>query len=158
MRVRDPEHPSPEDPSDSLQDSISGFTGNLQSAGDLLASITQDLSRLVRLEIELAKQEIVELARPKLLAVGLGALGVVMALLIVPFLFLTIFEVFALFMPRWVAALVMTLLLGVGAGGVFFFAKSKLEGEFVPEKTVKSVKITMNTLKESLKWAKRPKR
>ena len=67
----------------------------MSTAGDLLAGIAQDVSRLVRLEIELAKQEIVELAKPKALAHGLGALGVVLALSIVPFILLTLFELFA---------------------------------------------------------------
>jgi hypothetical protein len=158
MRVKDPADPSPEDFSDSLQESISEISDNVQTAGDLLAGITQDLSKLIRLEIELAKQEIVELARPKMLAVGMGALGVVLALFIVPFLLLTIFETFDIFMPRSLAALVVTLLITAGAAGVFFIAKSKLEGTFVPEKSVKSVKITLRTLKESVKWAKRPRR
>lgn len=158
MRVKDPADPSPEDFSDSLQESISEISENVQTAGDLLAGITQDLSKLIRLEIELAKQEIVELARPKMLAVGMGALGVVLALFIVPFLLLTIFETFDIFMPRSLAALVVTLLITAGAAGVFFIAKSKLEGTFVPEKSVKSVKITLRTLKESVKWAKRPRR
>ncbi len=94
----------------------------------------------------------------KLLALGMGALGVVLALFIVPFLLLTIFETFDIFMPRSLAALVVTLLITAGAGGVFLFAKTKLEGTFVPEKSVKSVKITLKTLKESVKWAKRPRR
>ena len=158
MRVKDPADPSPEDFSDSLQESISEISENVQTAGDLLAGITQDLSKLIRLEIELAKQEVVELARPKMLAVGMGALGVVLALFIVPFLLLTIFETFDIFMPRSLAALVVTLLITAGAAGVFFIAKNKLEGTFVPEKSVKSVKITLRTLKESVKWAKRPRR
>jgi uncharacterized membrane protein YqjE len=158
MRVKDPADPSSEDFSESLHESISEFSGNVQSAGDLLAGITQDLSKLIRLEIELARQEIVELARPKMLAVGMGALGVVLALFIVPFLLLTVFETFDIFMPRSLAALVVTLLITGAAAGVFLFAKSKLEGTFVPEKSVKSVKITLRTLKESVKWAKRPRR
>jgi hypothetical protein len=158
MRVQDPADPSSEDFTESLHESISEITENVQTAGDLLAGITQDLSKLIRLEIELAKQEIVELARPKLLALGMGALGVVLALFIVPFLLLTIFETFDIFMPRSLAALVVTQLITAGAAGVFLFAKSKLEGTFVPEKSVKSVKITLRTLKESVKWAKRPRR
>lgn len=158
MRVKDPADPSPEDFSDSLHESISEISENVQTAGDLLAGITQDLSKLIRLEIELAKQEVVELARPKMLALGMGALGVVLALFIVPFLLLTIFETLDIFMPRSLAALVVTLLITAGAAGVFFVAKNKLEGTFVPEKSVKSVKITLRTLKESVKWAKRPRR
>lgn len=158
MRVRDPVDPDPEDFSESLHGSISGIGENVQTAGELLAGITQDLSKLIRLEIELAKQELVEIARPKLVAVGMAALGVVLALLIVPFLLMTIFEVFDTFMPRWLAALVVTLLITAAAAGVFLFAKRKLEGTFVPEKTVKSVKITLRTFKESVKWARRPRR
>ncbi|CAN5828966.1 hypothetical protein BH23ACT12_BH23ACT12_01410 [soil metagenome] len=158
MRGNDSAEPSSEDFSGSLHESISEISDNVQTAGDLLSGITQDLSKLIRLEIELAKQEIVELARPKMLAVGMGALGVVLALFIVPFLLLTIFETFDIFMPRSLAALVVTLLITAGAAGVFFVAKSKLEGTFVPEKSVKSVKITLRTLKESVKWAKRPRR
>lgn len=157
MRVRDPAGP-PEDFSESLQGSFQEISGNVQTAGELLAGITQDISKLVRLEIELAKQEIVEIARPKMVALGLGALGVVLALLVVPFLLLTVFEIFDTFMPRWLAALVVTLLIAGGSGAGFFLAKSKLEGTFVPEKTVKSVKISLRTLKESVKWAKRPRR
>lgn len=158
MKVRDPADPSPEDFSESLHESFTEISGNVQTAGDLLAGITQDLSKLIRLEIELAKQEIVEIARPKMVAIGMGALGVVLALMIVPFMLMTVFEIFDTFMPRWLAALVVTLLIAAAAAGVFFFAKTKLEGTFVPEKTVKSVRITLKTLKESVKWAKRPKR
>lgn len=158
MRVREPADPAPDDFSESLHESFTEISGNVQSAGELLAGITQDLSKLIRLEIELAKQEIVEIARPKLVAIGLGALGAVLALLVVPFFLMTIFEVFDTFMPRWLAALVVTLLIAGGSGAGFFLAKSKLEGTFVPEKTVKSIKISLRTFKESLKWAKRPRR
>ncbi|HVL37886.1 MAG TPA: phage holin family protein [Fimbriimonadaceae bacterium] len=158
MKVRDPQDPSSEDLSGSLHESISEITGNVQTAGDLLAGITQDLSKLIRLEIELAKQELVEIARPKMVAAGLAALGVVLALMIVPFMLLTAFEIFDTFMPRWLAAMTVTILITATSGGIFFLAKKKLEGTFVPEKTVKSVKITLRTLKESVKWAKRPKR
>lgn len=158
MRARDPAEPPHDDLSGSLSESISEVSGNIQTAGDLLAGITQDISRLVRLEIELAKRELVELARPKLFAAGLGAVGLVLSLFIVPFALLTLFEAFDVFMPRWVAALVVTLLISGGCAILFLFARKKLEGTFTPERTVKSLKITMRSLKETIRWARRPTR
>ncbi len=158
MRVSDPADPTQEDFSESLHESVSEISQNVQTAGNLLAGITQDLSKLVRLEIELAKQEIVEIARPKMVAAGVATLGVVLALMIVPFMLMTVFEIFATFMPRWLAALAVTLLIAGGSACIFFFAKRRLEGSFVPETTVKSVKVTLRTFKESVKWAKRPRR
>lgn len=143
--------PSPDDFPDSLSSSFTELTGNVQTAGDLLAGIAQDVSRLVRLEIELARQEITELAKTKAVALGLGALGLVLALFLVPFILLTIFELFAVWMPRWLSALMVTILIAAGSAVVFLVAKKKLEGEFVPKRTVASVK-------ESITWAKRLKR
>ena len=152
MKVSGPVNPPPPDDfAGSMSDSISELSGNVQTAGDLLSSIAQDVSKLVRLEIELAKQEIVELAKTKAVALGLGALGAVLGLFIVPFLLLTLFELFAVWMPRWVSALLVMVLIAAICGLVFFLAKKKFEGDLVPKRTVAS-------LKESLAWLKRLKR
>ena len=152
MKVSGPDNPPPPDDfAESISESISELTGNVQTAGDLLSAIAQDVSKLVRLEIELAKQEIVELAKTKAVALGLGALGAVLGFFIVPFVLLTLFELFAVWMPRWVAALVVTLLIAAICGVVFFLAKKKFEGDLVPKRTVAS-------LKESLAWLKRLKK
>lgn len=152
MKVSGPVNPPPpEDFSESLSDSITELTGNVQTAGDLLSGIAQDVSKLVRLEIELAKQEIVELAKTKAVALGLGALGVVLSLFIVPFVLLTLFELLAVWMARWVAALLVTVLIAAVCGVVFFLAKKRFEGDLVPKRTIAS-------LKESLAWLKRLKK
>ncbi|MEX2587765.1 MAG: phage holin family protein [Actinomycetota bacterium] len=158
MKVDDSENPQTDELSDSLAGSIHGLSDNAKTAGDLFSGITEDVSRLVRLEIELAKQEFIEIARPKALAAGLGLVGLVLALFIVPFLLLTVFEIFDVFMPRWLAALVTTLLLAAGSAGLFFFAKTKIEGSFKPERTINSLSETMRSLKESLSWPNRTKR
>lgn len=158
MKVDDSVNPPPDDLSDSIADSIHGLSGNAKTAGELLSGITEDVSRLVRLEIELAKQEFIDIARPKAVAAGLGLVGLVLALFIVPFLLLTVFEIFDVFMPRWLAALVITLLLAAGSGGLFFFAKNKIEGSFKPERTINSLNDTWRSLKESLSWANRTKK
>lgn len=151
MPVSGPGNLHPDDFTESLSESFADITGNVSTAGDLLSGIAQDISKLVRLEIELAKQEIVELARTKAVGAGLGALGAVMGLMLVPFILLTLFELFDLWMPRWVAALVITLMIAAGCAGVLLLAKKHLEGTFTPERTVRS-------LKESVAWAKRLKR
>lgn len=158
MKVDDSENPQTNDPSDSLAESIHELSGNAKTAGDLFSGITEDVSRLVRLEIDLAKQEFMEIARPKALAAGLGLVGLVLALFIVPFLLLTVFEIFGVFMPRWLAALLVTLLLAGVSAGLFFFAKNKIEGTFKPERTINSLSETMRSLKESLSWANRTKK
>jgi putative superfamily III holin-X len=152
MQVSGPPNPGPPDDfAVSLSESITELTGNVQTAGDLLSGIAQDVSKLVRLEIELAKQEIVELAKTKAMALGLSALGAVLGFFIVPFVLLTVFELFALWMPRWVAALLVTVLIAAVCAVVFLVAKKKFEGDMVPKRTVASVK-------ESVAWAKRLKR
>lgn len=158
MKVDDSDKEATDELSDSLADSIHELSDSARTAGDLFSGITEDVSRLVRLEIELAKQEFMEIARPKAVAAGLGLVGLVLALFIVPFLLLTIFEIFDVFMPRWLAALVITLLLAVGSAGLFFFAKSRIEGSFKPERTINSLSDTMRSLKESLSWANRTKK
>lgn len=133
---------------DSATESLSG---NIHSAGELVSGIAQDVSRLVRLEIELAKQEIAEMARTKALAAGMGVLGVVLALMLIPFVLLTIFELFDVWMPRWTAALLVTVLIAAACGAVLLFARKQLTGTLAPERTVRSIK-------ESVAWAKRLKR
>lgn len=151
MPVSGPGSLHPDDFTESRSESFADISGNVSSAGDLLSGIAQDVSKLVRLELELAKQEMVELARTKAVGIGLGALGAVMGLMLIPFILLTLLEVLDLWMPRWVAALVMTLLVAAGCAGVLLLAKKHLEGTFTPERTVRS-------LKESVAWAKRLKR
>lgn len=158
MKVDDSDKEATDELSDSLADSIHELSGNAKTAGDLFSGITEDVSRLVRLEIELAKQEFVEIARPKAVAAGLGLVGLILALFIVPFMLLTVFEALDVFMPRWLAALVITLLLAAGSAGLFLFAKSRIEGSFKPERTINSLSDTMRSLKESLSWANRTKK
>jgi len=122
-----------------------------QSLGALIVEITQDMSRLLRKEIELAKQETAELIRPKLMAAALIGVGAVLGMLLLPFILFTIYKVLALFMPGWVAAGAVTLATGIACASVFLIAKSKLGGKLIPERTIR-------TLKEDVEWAKHLKK
>ena len=137
-----------EDPLDSLDESLDSIKSNVRSAGDLAAGISQDVSKLVRLEIELAKQEILEIAKTKAVGAGLVAVGGLLGLFLVPFVLLTLFEVFAVWMPRWTSALLVTVLMAAACAVVFLVAKKKLEGNYKPERTIQSVT-------DSVVWIKR---
>jgi hypothetical protein len=137
-------------PEDTDQDEpfLDDLSERLRSAGDLVSGMAQDISRLVRLEIDLAKQEIIELAKPKLMAAALGGIGAVLGLMLVPLVLLTLFKVIDIWMPAWAAALVLTLFTAAACGGLFLFAKSKLDKDFTPRRTIES-------LKENVAWLKR---
>ena len=112
-----------------------------------MADIAADLSSLVRKEIELARSEITELVRSKLLAVGSVAAAAVLGVLIAPFLLLTLTELLAIWLPRWAAAGIVTVIMMAGAVGAILFARSKFRSKFKPERTIRSVK-------EDIEWVK----
>ncbi|MGH2773110.1 MAG: phage holin family protein [Actinomycetota bacterium] len=130
---------------------IQPFMKDGQSLGGLIVEITQDFSKLIRKEVELARQEATDLLKEKVMAVALIAIGAVLGLLLVPFVMFTIYKVLALFMPEWVAAVTITLVIAAACGAVFMVAKSKLGGKMAPERTIK-------TLKEDVEWAKNLKK
>ena len=115
------------------------------SSADIAAGIVEDAERLVRLEVQLAKQELLELALTNAFAMGAfagAALLAVIALLIgVPVLIVVLVE------AQWVAAVVWIALYLVIAGGLALYGRSKLRIE-VPQ-------LTLNTLKETRNWALR---
>lgn len=115
--------------------------------GALVKDISTDISTLVRKEIELAKVEVSQILRQKLAAVGLFVIGGVVAVLIFPFALLTIMEVLAIWLQRWAAALIVTLLMILGGGLLFMAGARKLKGKSIPQETIES-------LKEDVEWAK----
>lgn len=123
---------------------------NAQSLGALVVDITQDLSNLVRKEIELAKKEISELVLSRLVGVGLAVLGAVLGLLLIPFILLTLMEVLDIWLPRWAAALTITGLMAAAGAGVFLLAMRQLKKKVKPERTIRS-------LKEDAEWIKHRK-
>ena len=118
-----------------------------RSTGDLIKGITQDLSTLVTKQIELAKAEVSEILKIKIRAVAMAGLGLILGALMIPLFLLTFIEVIAIWLPRWAATLIVTVVVGLGAGIAFLIAKRYFEKKFVPEKTVK-------VLKEDVQWAR----
>ena len=121
--------------------------GNGQrSLPELVGDMTQDLSTLLRKEVELAREEIkVEVRKAARAGGGFGAAayeGVVAGVGLVMTLGFLLDEV----LPTWVAFLIVTLLLAAGAAVAFLAGKKQLQTiEPVPEQTIE-------TLKEDKQW------
>lgn len=117
--------------------------------GDILRSLTGDLSKLVSQEVELAKLEVrAEAKKAGTIAgayAGAGAAGYFAVL----FLSLTLaFLLASLFNSLWLGALVVTVIWAIVGAVLFSQAKSKQqELNPVPEKTIE-------TLKEDKEWLK----
>jgi uncharacterized membrane protein YqjE len=119
-----------------------------ESTPEIAAGIVDEIERLARLEIELAKQELKELAITNGIAAGAftGAAILAMTALLVgiPVLIVVAVE------PHWVAALVWIVVYVLVAAGLALLGRSKLRIG-MPERTVAS-------LKETKEWALRQMR
>ena len=135
------------DQSQTTRDPYGGNGSSGKSAGQLMKEVTEDLSTLIRKEIELAKQEVGQSVNTKLKGAAAIAIVAVLGFFALIFLLLAIRDGFDNFLWTWLADLATALLLlGVGAIGAAF-AKKKLT---TPLKT----ELTKQTIKEDVEWAK----
>jgi hypothetical protein len=123
-------------------------TSESRSLRDLVRDILQDITRIIRGEIRLARTEITEkLQKGKKAAVFLGAAAVA-GLFAGACLVTCCIAALAIVLPLWLSALLMAVLLGGGAGGAFVMGRQKLdEVEPIPQQTV-------STIKDDIEWAK----
>jgi len=117
--------------------------------GEVASDLTRDISLLVRQEIALARAEISE--KGKAAAPGLGMIGGagLLGLMAVGAATACAVLVLALFLPGWLAALIVALVL---TGVAYVLAKRGKEqvqsvGAPIPTQTIE-------TIKEDLEWAK----
>jgi uncharacterized membrane protein YqjE len=124
-----------------------------QSVGELVASLSRDLSTLVRQEVELAKVEMSEKGKKAGLGAGMFGGAGVAALLALISLSVMAMLVLNAWMKDWLAALIVTLFWGAAAGLLAMRGRQELQqlGSPVPEQT-------KETIKEDIEWAKNPKR
>jgi MFS family permease len=119
-----------------------------RGTGRLLRSIAADLSTLVSKQIELAKQELREMAATRARVAGVFAAAAVLALFVIGFLGMAGAEALALVMPRWAAMLIIAVAFGLVAGIALLMARNWLRsGSSKPE-------LTQESLKEDAAWAK----
>ena len=117
--------------------------------GEVARDLTKDLSLLVRQEIELAKAEMSQKGRTAAPGIGmLGGAGVV-ALAATGALTAFLILVLAIFLPEWLAALIVAAVMGAAAYVLMKSGKERVQdaGKPVPEQTI-------DTVKEDVEWAK----
>ena len=119
------------------------------STGDLVKQLSQQVSTLVRQEVELAKAEMGE--KGKKAGVGIGMFGGAAAAALLALGSLTAFLILILdlAMPAWAAALIVTVVWAGGAAVLALQGREKVKevGAPIPEKTAESVKEDVEWLK-----------
>jgi uncharacterized membrane protein YqjE len=122
---------------------------NSQSLGQAAKQVAEHASTLARLELELAATEL----KSKVAALGKGAVFAAGALFFVlyaiGFVFATIAAALATFLPTWLALLLVTvfLLLGAGILGVLAVKSFKRGSPPVPRQAIQEAKMTSAALK-----------
>jgi|1186.fasta_scaffold857918_1 hypothetical protein len=120
-----------------------------EPTGQLVKELSQDISTLVRQELQLARVEMTQ--KGKQAGVGAGMLGGAGAfgLAVLGGSMATIILVLDTFMPNWLAALITTLAYAAIGAVLAMRGRDRLKeaGAPVPERTKESVK-------EDIEWAK----
>jgi uncharacterized membrane protein YqjE len=126
-------------------------TNGHKSTGQLFKEVTEDLSTLVRKEIELAKIELTESVTAKVKGAAIFAVVGVMGLFVLLFLMITVRDLVNHFAPDWGVVwlgdvVVVVLLLAVSVIAALF-AKKKLSTPIAAD-------LTKETIKDDVEWAK----
>jgi len=133
----------------SMNDRMESASLRDRPIGEVAGELTRDLSLLVRQEIALAKAEVTQ--KGKQVAPGLGMLGgsAVVGLMAAGALTACAVLVLALFLPEWLAALIVGVVLGAVAYLLMRSGKEQVQkvGAPIPEQTIE-------TVKEDVEWAK----
>ncbi|MGB3633842.1 MAG: phage holin family protein [Rubrobacteraceae bacterium] len=117
-----------------------------QSMGELVGDLYQGASNLISLEIELAKTELSQKASRVGKNVGFLVAGGAIAYAGFLALIFAIIAILATFMPTWLSALIVALLvLAVGGALVMSGIKTLQQESVAPQKT-------LETLKEDKEW------
>ena len=123
-----------------------------KSVGELVRSLSEDLSRLVRDEIRLAQAEVGEKAKKA--GIGIGAFGGagVIALYGLGVLIAAAVLGLATAVPAWLAAVIVAVVLFVVAAVAALVGRKKLQqaGPPVPTRAIATTKADVAEIKESI--------
>ncbi|MDY3128311.1 MAG: phage holin family protein [Corynebacterium sp.] len=109
------------------------------SIGQLVSNASEQISSLVRAEVELAKTEIAASAKKGGIGAGLFGAAGVMALYASLFFFIFLAELLTLWLDRWASYLIVFLLLIAVAGVLVGIGIKQIKKVKKPEKTIESV-------------------
>jgi Flp pilus assembly protein TadB len=120
-----------------------------QSLGEILGNVVRDIQDLLRSEVRLAKTEVSEQVERGKTAGALFGAAAVMGLLAGMCLIATCIAALSLTMEVWLAALIMTLVIGAGATFMYMHAKTRLRGvHAAPQHTIQTVRDDIQWLKQ----------
>lgn len=124
-----------------------------RSLGDLVAAMTEQSARLVRAEIDLAKAELSGKAKELGIGGGMFAGAAFLAFWGVAALVATVILLFALVLPAWAAALLVTFLIFATAAVLVLVGKKKMEkgGAPVPQAAMEGLKEDLDAVKKGLR-------
>ena len=127
-----------------------------QSTSELVQRASEQVSRLVRDEIALAKAELAEKGKHAGIGIGLFGGGGILATYGVGALIATLIIVFDLFLPLWLAALIITVTLFVVAGVLGLLGKNQVTKAVPPQpsEAVSSVKADVDQVKHAVKGSR----
>ena len=124
-----------------------------QSTAELVQRASEQVSRLVKDEIALAKAELAEKGKHAGIGAGLFGAGGVLALYGIGALIATLIIVFDLFLPLWLAALIIATSLFLIAGILALIGKSQVTKAVPPEPkaAIESVKADVDEVKQAVR-------
>ncbi|WCZ31661.1 phage holin family protein [Corynebacterium massiliense] len=109
------------------------------SIGQLVSNATEQISSLIRSEVELAKTELAESAKKGGIGAGLfGAAGTI-ALYSTFFFFCFLAALLAIWLPLWAGFLIVFAIMILIAGGLAMMGLKQVKQVKKPEKTIESV-------------------
>ncbi|WP_024285997.1 phage holin family protein [Cellulomonas sp. KRMCY2] len=122
------------------------------SIGELVSTLSEKLSQLIRDEIRLAKAEMTEKAKHAAIGGGLFAGAAFLGFFAFATLIATAVLGLANAVPAWLAALIVTVILLVVAGVMVAVGKRSLDqgSPPMPERAQASIKADVEALKEGL--------
>jgi uncharacterized membrane protein YqjE len=124
-----------------------------QSTAELVQRASEQITRLVRDEIALAKAELTEKGKHAGIGIGLFGGGGVLAMYGVGALIATLIVVLDLFLKLWLAALIVTVVLFAVAGVLALLGKKQVSKAVPPEPSsaIASVKADVDEVKQAVK-------
>ncbi|GAA2653976.1 phage holin family protein [Paractinoplanes durhamensis] len=124
-----------------------------QSTAELVQRASEQVSRLVRDEIALAKAELAEKGKHAGIGVGLFGTSGVLALYGIGASIATLIIVFDIFLPLWLAALIWTVALFLVAGILALIGKNQVTKAVPPEPkaAIESVKLDVDEVKHAVR-------
>jgi uncharacterized membrane protein YqjE len=123
-----------------------------QTTAELVQQASEQVTRLVRTELALAKAELAEKGKHAGIGIGLFSGSGVFALYGTGALVATLIVVFDLFLPLWLAALIVTAALFLIAGVLALIGKSQVSKAVPPEPmaAIESVKADVDEVKQAV--------